>query len=242
MIVLWIQHYHGEDLGTLGTFFDEHDIQPIRVALHNNGTIPEQPGAYSAIVSMGGPMSANDGDKYPWIDQELRLMRQAMAKGTPLLGICLGAQLLAKAAGARVRPNHVAEIGWGAVELTDEGLADPLFAGLPRRFEVLHFHGETFDLPAGAVRLAGTPECPNQAFRFGDRVYGLQFHIETTEEMVKDWARECADWIAKHPHVDSRRMVKQAATSARELYRTARIIYRNWLHAIGYGAWLDGDA
>jgi GMP synthase (glutamine-hydrolysing) len=148
----------------------------------------------AALVVMGGPMSANDDLDY--LREEMRLMERALADSKPILGVCLGAQLLAKTLGARVYRNPVKEIGWGTVTLTPAADADPLFGGLPGVIEALHWHGETFDLPPGAQLLASSDICVNQAFRAGERAWGLQFHIEATPEMIRNWLAEpvmCAD-------------------------------------------------
>jgi GMP synthase-like glutamine amidotransferase len=148
----------------------------------------------AALVVMGGPMSANDDLDY--LREEMRLMERALADSKPVLGVCLGAQLLAKTLGARVYPNHAKEIGQGTVTLTPAAATDPLFRGLPEVIEALHWHGETFDLPRGAVHLASSSLCVNQAFRAGENAWGLQFHIEATPDMIRNWLAEpvmCAD-------------------------------------------------
>jgi GMP synthase-like glutamine amidotransferase len=147
-----------------------------------------------ALVVMGGPMSANDD--LDFLREEMRLMERALADAKPVLGVCLGAQLLAKTLGARVYPNRVKEIGWGTVTLTSAAAADPLFRGLPEAIEALHWHGETFDLPRGAQLLASSDVCVNQAFRAAENAWGLQFHIEATPDMIRNWLAEpsmCAD-------------------------------------------------
>ena len=141
--------------------------------------------ASDALVLMGGPMSVND--PLPWLDTEVRLIRRALAEGKPVLGVCLGAQVLAKALGSRVYPNHTKEIGWGDIELTPFASADSLFTGLPKIFPVLHWHGETFDLPPETVHLASSGLCRNQAFRAGNSAWGFQFHIEITADMLRNW-------------------------------------------------------
>ncbi|NUM99996.1 MAG: type 1 glutamine amidotransferase [Bryobacteraceae bacterium] len=140
--------------------------------------------SYAGLVLMGGPMSANDNVDY--IRRELQLIEQFVAAGKPVLGICLGAQLIAKAAGARVYRNSVKEIGWAPVYWTEAGHRDPLFAGLNQPENVFHWHGETFDLPAGADWLAYSEACRHQGFRLG-KAYGLQFHLEVTPAMIRDW-------------------------------------------------------
>lgn len=142
----------------------------------------------AGLISMGGPMSANDD--LPCLRRELRSIEQAVAAGKPVLGVCLGAQMIAKALGAKVYKNRVKEIGWAPVYWTEEAGRDALFGGLSEPETVLHWHGETFDMPVGAERLAWSDGCRNQAFRVGAGVYGLQFHLEVTPEMVAGWCRE----------------------------------------------------
>jgi GMP synthase (glutamine-hydrolysing) len=158
------------------------------------GQEPPRMEATSALISLGGPMSAND--PLPFLAAELRLLESALRARKPLLGICLGAQLLARALGARVYPNPVKEIGWFPVEFTAEAQADPLFHGPSKTETVFQWHGETFDLPQDSVWLASSDNCPHQAFRFGPNVWGLQFHLETTPAMIAEWSAEpvnCAD-------------------------------------------------
>jgi GMP synthase-like glutamine amidotransferase len=141
-----------------------------------------------AVVSLGGSMSVND--PLPWLRQEERYLVRAISSGVPVLGICLGAQLLAKCLGARVYAMHRKEIGWHPIRLREAALADPLFAGLQPVEMEFHWHGDTFDLPAGSQWLAGSDLCPHQVFRFGSDVYGLQFHPEVTPEIIASWCRE----------------------------------------------------
>ncbi|MCX7428539.1 MAG: type 1 glutamine amidotransferase [Planctomycetia bacterium] len=144
----------------------------------------------AGLVVLGGPMSVNDVDANPWLADEVRWIRQAVDAELPVLGICLGAQLLAKSLGAKVRANPVKEIGWYRLELTEEAAGDPLFGGCGARYTVFQSHGDTFALPDGAVHLARGEECENQAFRRGRLAWGLQFHIEMTEAMVREWLDE----------------------------------------------------
>lgn len=147
--------------------------------------VPLSAAGFTGIVSMGGPMSVNDGAAP--IEKEKELLLEAADRGIPILGVCLGAQIIASALGAKVFAGDDPEIGWGEVVLTKSGLADPLFAGVEKELPVLHWHGETFDLPEGATLLASSSQYENQAFRVGSRTYGLQFHLEVDEEMVREW-------------------------------------------------------
>jgi GMP synthase (glutamine-hydrolysing) len=136
---------------------------------------------------MGGPVGAYETDKYPFLTEECRLLGELAHRNCPVLGICLGSQLLAKALGADVFPGHGPEIGFGFVELTQAGKQDPLFATAGSSIPVFHWHGDTFDLPEGAVLLASNKEYAQQAFRFGSCAYGLQFHIEPDSSTWLDW-------------------------------------------------------
>ncbi|RMF89548.1 MAG: type 1 glutamine amidotransferase, partial [Methanobacteriota archaeon] len=135
-----------------------------------------------------GPMNVYEEERYPFLRDEDRLIKQALETGAPVLGICLGAQLIAKAAGARVWQGPEKEIGWGEVRLTEEGRRDPLFKGFPLEFPVFHWHGDSFDLPSGAVPLAEN-DLYLQAFRLGGAI-GLQFHLEVTAGMIRSWLSE----------------------------------------------------
>ena len=168
--------------------------------------IPQALDQGDVLVVMGGPMGVRDlGDpRYPFLAPEIELLRAALAARRPILGICLGAQLLAHAAGARVYPNRrtdasgvahdAREVGFGEVRLLDQG-KEKVLEGLPPSIAVLHWHGDTFDLPPGAVRLAESDLCANQAFRLRQHAFGLQFHIETDARLVRRWAEEDAAYV-----------------------------------------------
>src|SRR5581483_176282 len=143
---------------------------------------------------MGGPMSANDD--LPYLRREIACIRQAVDQGQPVLGVCLGSQLLARALGAKVYKNSAKEIGWFDLHLTEAGRQDAILSGLESPETVFHWHGETFDLPDGATWLAYSDRCRHQAFRVASNVYGLQFHLEVTPEMIADWCLQdenCGD-------------------------------------------------
>ncbi|MFZ5831184.1 MAG: type 1 glutamine amidotransferase [Planctomycetota bacterium] len=142
------------------------------------------------LIVMGGPMNVDEVDKFPHLADEVQWIRDALDRQLPVLGVCLGSQLLAKAAGARVFPNGVKEIGWYDLQLTPEAATDPLFGGCGPQLRVFQWHGDTFELPADAAHLAYSGFCQHQAFRLGDRAWGLQFHIEVTGEMIDDWLCE----------------------------------------------------
>jgi GMP synthase (glutamine-hydrolysing) len=185
MKTLVLQHIACEPPGVYEDVLHERGAEIVRVEVDAGEPLPA--GRFDAIVAMGGPMSANDEADLPWLIAEKALIADAVRAGTPFWGVCLGVQLLASSLGARVWAGDEPEVGVLPVELTDEALADPVFAGLPRSLPALQWHGDTFDLPEGAVRLAGSTAYPNQAFRFLN-AYGLQFHLEVSTAMALEWA------------------------------------------------------
>lgn len=168
----------------------------------------------AGLVVLGGPMSANDVQQYPFLAVELDWIRRAADTQVPTLGICLGAQLLAKALGEKVYPNPVKEIGWYRVELLPSAFEDALFRGSQSTETVFQWHGDTFDLPSGAVHLAQSEQCVNQAFRMGSCVYGLQFHVEMTPEIMAEWfkAPDLSDDLGNLRYIDPQAIRAAAPT------------------------------
>ncbi|UCF31345.1 MAG: type 1 glutamine amidotransferase [bacterium] len=187
-MVLIFQHDPFEGPGLIADMLEGRGIPFVVVEAHEDDPFPLSPAGYSGIVSLGGPMSANE-DLF-FLNREKAFLAEAGKRGIPILGVCLGAQLLASALGARIYPGEKPEVGWGEVRLTPEGGQDRILTGVDDVLPVLHWHGDTFDLPKDAVLLASTAEYPHQAFRWGDRAYGFQFHLEINEEMVRDWVKE----------------------------------------------------
>jgi GMP synthase-like glutamine amidotransferase len=192
--VLAFRHVPFEGLGRIEAALAAHRLDADYADLYLLDAPPVDAEAYDALIFMGGPMSVNDD--LPYLRGEEGLIRDAIRRGIPVLGICLGSQLIAHALGVEVRRCARKEIGWFDIELTPAARRDPLFAGLANREIVFHWHGETFDLPEGAVLLASSERCRNQAFRLGESVYGLQFHPEVTPGMIADWCLQdenCGD-------------------------------------------------
>jgi GMP synthase (glutamine-hydrolysing) len=187
MHVLAFRHVPFEHLGSIGSSLEKNGIACRYADLFAEPAVPADWQSAAALIFMGGPMSANDD--LPFIHGELRLIEQAVAASKPVLGICLGAQLIARALGAKVYRSYTKEIGWAPVCWRPEVRHDPLFRGFERPEVLFHWHGETFDLPAGAVWLASSAACAHQAFRVGP-AYGLQFHLEVTPEMIASWCAE----------------------------------------------------
>jgi GMP synthase (glutamine-hydrolysing) len=185
--LLVCQHVPYEILGTLNPLLKSAGF---RLRYVNFGRHPDaQPSleGYHGLVILGGPMCVDQTERYPHLNTEIRLIEQAMQKELPVLGICLGAQLIAKTLGARVYANEEKEIGWYDVSPTEAARADPLVAHFGPTEKIFQWHGDTFDIPQGAVHLASSPLCANQAFCYGPNVYALQFHLEVDEPMIERW-------------------------------------------------------
>ena len=191
MRVIVFRHVAFEHLGLVAGALARFAIEPVYVDLPQDPVAEVSLADAAGVIFMGGPMSVNDGDA--WLHRELQFAAQAIADRKPTLGICLGAQLIAKALGARVYSNATKEIGWFPLQFTPACAADPLFTGIGPRETLFQWHGETFDLPPGAELLASTEACRNQAFRVRDHVYALQFHLEVTPEMIADWCEQDAN-------------------------------------------------
>ena len=187
MRALVLQHIACEPPGVFEDVLVERGAEIHRVELDEGERLPDWR-EFDLIVAMGGPMSVNDEDDHPWLVDEKQLIREAVEAGAGFWGACLGVQLLASSLGARVYAGEVPEVGVLPVTLTEEGRADPVMGGLPAELPTLQWHGDTFDLPDGAVLLAGSPAYPNQAFRYGRAAYGVQFHLEVKDEMAREWA------------------------------------------------------
>jgi GMP synthase (glutamine-hydrolysing) len=216
MQVVAFRHVPFEDLGLIGAALEARRIEIAYADAFSTGPMPDWRQA-AGLVFMGGPMSANDD--LPFIHRELEIIRQAVALDRPVLGVCLGAQLLARALGARVYHNTAKEIGWAPVYWTGEARRDPLLNGMESPETLFHWHGETFDVPAGAEHLAWSDTCRNQAFRAGPGTYGFQFHLEVTPEMISRWCSEDANSAdvreLTHPidaYAHSARLAELAAT------------------------------
>lgn len=161
------------------------------------------PGDIDWLVVMGGPMNVYEDEVHPWLPAEKRFIDRTLGDGAVVLGVCLGAQLLADVLGARVTRNEVPEIGWYPVTLTAEGQASPAFGRLPAEFTALHWHGDTFALPDGAVHLAESAACEGQAFAWGERVFGVQFHLECTPTGLADLVAEAGDELVPGPWIQT---------------------------------------
>lgn len=184
----YLQHVPFEGLGFMQPWLEAAGCEISCTRPYESADFPALD-AFDLLIIMGGPMSVNDEAALPWLAPEKAFVKSAIQAGKRVLGVCLGAQMIASAMGARVYPNRVKEIGWLPVKATN-AVEDGLFR-FPRSVDVFHWHGETFDLPPGAVRLAYSEACPNQAFQLGRSVIGLQFHLETTPECARLLVENC---------------------------------------------------
>jgi GMP synthase (glutamine-hydrolysing) len=193
MSVLICKNISSEGPGTVEDYLRQNKVPYTIIDLYKGESLPDA-ASFDALVMLGGPMSVNDDIHY--IRREEELVRDFASEAKSMLGICLGAQIMAKALGAKVYKGPAPEIGWLDITLSEEGLTDPLMiklAGRPdlnnlaKSFKVFHWHGETFDIPPGASRLASSELYANQAFRFGVNAYAFQFHIEVSEQIIYDW-------------------------------------------------------
>jgi len=196
----YFQHVPFEGLGSIEDWLNKKGYQIRSTQFYQQDTLPKID-EVDFLVVMGGPMSVNDEARYPWLTAEKQFIRQFIATGKPVLGICLGAQLIASAMGARVYPNNEKEIGWWPIQAVANENASAL--KLAETAMVFHWHGETFDLPEGAERIAESYGCRNQAFQLGKSVIGLQFHLETTEASAQAIVENCADELVPAPYVQS---------------------------------------
>lgn len=185
--ILVFQHDPLEELGIFGQVLERHNLSFRYIRLFQGEEPSEEWENLKALVFLGGPMSVHEEERYPFLKWEKAIIRTALKGGVPTLGVCLGAQLIAAAAGAEVYQGNFKEIGWYPISVTIEGEMDSLLGHLSGKAMVFQWHSDGFDLPKGAQRLASSPYYENQAFRIGKDVYGLQFHLEVTPAMIESW-------------------------------------------------------
>lgn len=196
------QHVPFEGLGALEPWLAARGATITWTRFFADAAIPDCD-AYDWLIAMGGPMSVNDEAALPWLRDEKRAIATAIDAGKTVLGVCLGAQLVASACGARVFANREREIGWWPIERVAGAEAHPIGRAFPERTEVFHWHGETFELPPGAVHLVRSEGCEAQAFALGDRVAALQFHLETTRESARALIEHCPEDLKPGRYVQS---------------------------------------
>ncbi len=227
--VLVIRHAKTEGAGYLGDFLNQHQIPWQVLSIDRGDSLPVSAQAYAGLVMMGGHMSVND--PLPWIAQELVLIRDAIQRDIPVLGHCLGGQLISKALGAKVTANSYKEIGWGKVQVLDNPHSQAWFGDL-KQFDSFHWHGETFDLPQGAHHLLSSPHCHHQAYSLGKHL-AFQCHIEMTAEMVRLWcqngAQELSDAKNSPAVQQAEQMLHSLDQRIQQLNQVAKSVYHQWI-------------
>ena len=227
------RHAPTEGPGYFATYLDRRHV-PWRVVRVDAGEpVPENPREFSGLVFMGGPMSVNDD--LPWIAPALRLVRAAVDGGIPVLGHCLGGQLMARALGGAVTRNPVKEIGWGRVDVLQNDIAGQWFGGM-NSFDCFHWHGETFSIPPGATRILSSPHCGNQAFALEGHL-GMQCHVEMTPQLIRawceDWGKEVESLARRTPSVQTpAQMIENVEEKTHALNAVADRVYDRWIQGL----------
>lgn len=228
MRIHYLQHVSFEGLGNIEPWAIEQGHALSRTRFFADEPLP-MVGDFDWLVILGGPMNVYEHDRYPWLTAEKAFISESIGADKRVLGICLGAQLIADVLGGPVGRNRHREIGWHDVELTASGRQSPLLAGLPERFTPFHWHGDTFAIPPGAEHLASSSACQNQAFQYGDRVLGVQFHLDYAPESVELMIRNCASDLAYNRYVQP----PDVLLASSEDFADARQLLHQLLDAMG---------
>ena len=234
-MVLFIKHIGIEGPGTIADFLDDNKILYTVIDLSSGDKLPKLKKDFQSIICLGGPMNVYEEEKSPFLRKEDIFLRRVVEDEVPFLGICLGAQLIAKATGARVTKNPEKEIGWYKVVLNDNGLKDDLFKGLPEIFKVYQWHGDTFGIPDGGGRLAFSELCQNQVLKYGRNIYGIQFHVEVTRDMISQWADAYKAELESLKGIvsDKKKMLEDYSKLSKEYIKQAEIFYVNFFSIAG---------
>ena len=226
------RHSPTEGPGYLGTYLDQAGMPWELIPIDEGAVVPQGADRYSGLVFMGGPMSVNDD--LPWIPPVLQLIRDAVARDVPVLGHCLGGQLMSRALGGTVSRTSLKEIGWGEVRVADNDAARAWFGHACPGFVTFHWHGETFSIPRGAAPVLSSPFCQNQGFALGPHL-GLQCHIEMTGELVRSWVDSGARELARggSPGVQPAAVIlRDLDARVASLHRVADVVYGNWVKGL----------
>jgi GMP synthase (glutamine-hydrolysing) len=229
--VVALQHMACEGIAGMEKALKGKGIGCDYVPLHEGASIPGDISGYSGIIILGGPMNVYQETEYAFLRDENTFIKKILKEDKPVLGICLGAQLIAKAAGAKVLTGHRKELGWYDVDITNAGAKDPLFKGFPERFNAFQWHGDTFQIPKGATKLASSEIFPNQAFRLGNAC-ALQFHIEVLEETIEDWMAVYIEELESLDYIDAEKIRADTKKYVNGLYALADRFYENFISAL----------
>ena len=233
MRALIIENYTGTTLGQVGTALAEAGIETDLRRVWNGAALPRGPNGYDALVVLGGEQSAVDDEEHPYLPKVAALTRAFGEADKAVLGICLGAQLVARGHGAENILGRPIEFGWHEVKPSEAGRSDPVLSTLGKGAPLFHWHLDTFSLPPGAAHLASSVMTENQAFRIGRAVYGIQFHFEADRPLVEQWSRDFAELIAEETPDWSKRHRRDAARNGEKSDATGLALARAWVKLIG---------
>lgn len=236
--VLAIQHVRCETLGTIADAVRAADISVEIVQTFERESVPKTMEEFDGLIVMGGPMGVYEQERYPFLRQEIRLIEEALRDDKPVLGVCLGSQLLAAALGAKVTRGKQKEIGWHRVTLTPAATSDRLWTGLESSFIAYHWHGDIFDLPSGAASLASSDLTACQAFRYGRHAYGVLFHMEATENIIEDMVKTFNEEL-QETGIDGREIVKRAKDHLPRLQSIGGFVFQRWANLVKRRGHLD---
>ncbi len=223
-----LQHHPVENLGNIADALEGAALAWQYVHVNDGQPVPANMKGAGGLIVMGGPMGVYQTDRYPWLRDEMRLIEDAVKSNLPVLGVCLGAQILAAALGAKVDRNpNGKEIGWHPIRLHDSAEDDRLMRGLPTTMTPFHWHGDIFDLPPGAISLASSDKTPCQAFRLGDKAYGFQFHFEVTRDGVAAMADAFGKELIREK-IAADRMISEAAELMPPLEKISDTVFSRW--------------
>ena len=232
MKVYVLQHIHCETLGTIADALNSRGITAHYLRSFAGEAVPRDMADAAGLIIMGGPMGVYEQDLYPYLRDELRLIEIALRQDKPVLGVCLGSQLLATALGAKVKKNTAKEIGWFPISLTDRARQDRLWKEIEPSFAAFHWHGDIFDLPRGAASLASSALTPCQSYRYGTNAYGLLFHMEVTREQIALMVDTFQDELHTEG-IDGRALVAQSETHLAAMQKIGATVYQRWAGLVG---------
>jgi GMP synthase (glutamine-hydrolysing) len=225
--IIVLQHHPAENLGTIADALQSSALAWQYVRVYEAQPIPQEIRGAGGLIVMGGPQTVYQLDRYPYLRDEIRLIEDGLKQDKPILGVCLGSQLLAAALGARVYHNNEREIGWFPVRLSSDAQSDRLIRGLPTEFMAAHWHSDAFDLPAGAVPLASSEKTALQGYRYGEKAYGLLFHVEMTEEILSALVAEFNEGL-KRIGIDGDLILADARRHLPQLNSISETIFGRW--------------
>jgi len=227
-----LQHHPVENLGTIADALEAAALAWQYVRVNEGQPVPRDMKGAGGLIVMGGPMGVYQTERYPWLRDEMALINDSIKRNIPVLGICLGAQILAAALGAKVERNsNGKEIGWYPIRLDEAAKEDRLCRDLPKTLTPFHWHGDIFELPSGAVSLASSEKTPCQAFRYGDKAYGIQFHFEVTLDAVAAMSKAFAKDLDREK-IAAEEMITHAAEFTPALEKIAETVFSRWASPI----------